>query len=299
MKNTTRALLIGVGTLAVLAAGAAGLGEWLAERKMARRVEVAVAAVPVPDDPDRIARGRYLYETRGCTECHGDDGAGRLFIDDGAFRVRGPQIGPGPASMTARYRPEDWVRAIRHGVDPSGRALIVMPSEDYNRLSDADLGAMIAYVRGLPDVAGEPRLLELPLPVRLAYGFGVIRDAAEKIDHRLPPQPPIAESTSPEYGRYVAGLCIGCHGDGLSGGKTPGGPPDWPPAANLTPGEGSAMTRYPDAGAFAAMMRTGRRPDGGAIAVMPFESLARMRDVELQALYAYLKTLPPRPVGGR
>ena len=34
-------------------------------------------------------------------------------------------------------------------------------------------------------------------------------------------------------------------------------------------GEGSAMTRYPDATHFIAMLRSGKRPDGSAIQVMP------------------------------
>ena len=42
------------------------------------------------------------------------------------------------------------MRAIRHGVKPDGRAALVMPSEDYNRLSDDDLGALIAHLRQMP-----------------------------------------------------------------------------------------------------------------------------------------------------
>jgi hypothetical protein len=94
-------------------------------------------------------------------------------------------------------------------------------------------------------------------------------------------------------------MCKGCHGEHLSGGKIPGGPPDWPPAANITPGDGSALARYPDAQAFMAMLRSGKRPDGTVVQVMPFESLSKMNDVDAQAVYAFLKTLPPRPAGGR
>jgi hypothetical protein len=94
-------------------------------------------------------------------------------------------------------------------------------------------------------------------------------------------------------------MCIGCHGEKLSGGKIPGGPPDWPAAANITPGEGSAMGRYKNAAQFMAMMRSGKRPDGSAIQVMPFGSLSAMNDVDTQALYAYLQTVPARPAGQR
>lgn len=92
----------------------------------------------------------------------------------------------------------------------------------------------------------------------------------------------------------------GCHGPGYSGGKIPGAPPDWPAAANLTPSEDSAMSRYASAEAFAAMMRGGKRPDGTAVSpVMPFAALKEMHDVDLNALHLYLRQLPPKPVGGR
>ena len=86
-------------------------------------------------------------------------------------------------------------------------------------------------------------------------------------------------------------MCIGCHGAGLSGGKIPGGPPDWPAAARLAPGEGSAMPAYKDADAFVAMMRSGKRPNGSDIAVMPFGSLKTMNETDLRALYLYLKQM--------
>ncbi len=75
------------------------------------------------------------------------------------------------------------------------------------------------------------------------------------------------------------------------------GPPDWPAAANLTPGEGSVMPRYKDVGVFMAMMKSGKRPDGTAIAIMPFESLAKIEEAELRALHAHLQTLTARPFG--
>jgi hypothetical protein len=57
------------------------------------------------------------------------------------------------------------------------------------------------------------------------------------------------------------------------------------------------MARYADAASFARMFRTGKRPDGSAIQVMPFESLSQMNDIDLQALHLYLRALPPAPKG--
>ena len=62
----------------------------------------------------------------------------------------------------------------------------------------------------------------------------------------------------------------------------------------------SAMARYTSADQFKSMLRTGKRPDGTPISdVMPFKSLVYMDDGELDALYAYLKTIEPRPFGQR
>ena len=94
-------------------------------------------------------------------------------------------------------------------------------------------------------------------------------------------------------------VCIGCHGDSLSGGRIPGGPPDWPAASNLTPGQGTVMSVYDSVEKFKAMFRSGKRPDGSAVAVMPFDTLREVNDTDVSALYAYLKQLPPRPAGGR
>jgi mono/diheme cytochrome c family protein len=285
-------------TVLVLVAAAAAVGWQLGEKKMARKVEVAVKPVAYVDDAQALERGKYLFESRGCIECHGINGGGRVFVEDGkGLRIAGPNITR--TGVTGGYQPQDWVRTIRHGVKPSGQPLMVMPSEDYNRLTDADLAALVAYVRSLPPQQGGGAIIELPLPVRVLYGFGAIKDAAAKIDHSLPPAQPVPVAADARHGAYVANMCIGCHGEHLSGGKIPGGPPDWPPAANLTPGEGSAMARYPDASRFVAMLRSGKRPDGTSIQVMPFESLSKLNDVDAQALYAYLKTLAPRAGGGR
>lgn len=294
----TRTLGAAAALLAVLGVAVAA-GHAIANHRMHRHVDVRVQPVALPTDTAAIERGRYLYASRGCADCHGADGGGRRFLDTPMLRVSGPHIAPGAGSVTAGYAPQDWVRSIRHGVRPDGTPLMIMPSEDYNRLTDADLGALVAYVRQLPPVAGRAAEVELGLPVRLMYAAGIVKDAAARIDHTLPPQQPVEDGPTPEHGRYVANMCLGCHGSTLSGGKIPGGPPDWPAAANLTPGEGSAMPRYADAEAFATMLKTGKRPDGSTISVMPFESLAALNATDVQALHAYLKTLPPRPMGER
>jgi hypothetical protein len=48
------------------------------------------------------------------------------------------------------------------------------------------------------------------------------------------------------------------------------------------------------------MLRTGKRPDGSAVSpVMAFETLRNLNATDVGALYVFLRTLPPRPAGGR
>lgn len=298
MNKWLKRTIVAVTGMAALGGASLALGAWLGERKAQRVIDIAVAPIALPDDAASIERGRYLYASRGCVECHGADGAGREFVNDGkGLRIKAPNISPGPGSVVAAYTVQDWVRTIRHGVKPDGRPAFVMPSEDYARLTDEDLGALVAWMRRMPPAAGESLMAEVPPLLMALYGVGLMQDAAEKIDHRLPPAQPVAAGVNAQHGAYVANMCIGCHGEHLSGGKIPGGPPDWPPAANLTPGEGSALAAYPDADSFVAMLRSGRRPDGSVIAVMPFSSLRALNDTDARALYLHLKALPPVAFG--
>jgi mono/diheme cytochrome c family protein len=298
MHAWVKRLGLGLGLLVVLGVAILMFASMLGERKRERAVDVTVQGMAWATDAAGIERGHYLYRSRGCAECHGADGGGREFINDGkGMRIRGPNITVG--GPVGPYTAKDWERVVRHGVKANGRAAFIMPSEDYNRFTDADLAAVVGYVRTLAPRSGGEAVVELPLPVKVLYGLGVIRDASEKIDHHLAPAQPVAAAVNAQHGAYVANMCIGCHGPGLSGGTIPGGPPDWPPAANLSPGQGSAMVRYPDADTFVAMLRSGKRPDGTAIPVMPFESLRELNDTDAQALFAFLKTVPARNAGQR
>jgi mono/diheme cytochrome c family protein len=290
-RKAAKFVVWAVGGLALLVAIAAATAHFAAQRKLHRVVDVTVAPIAYVNDPASVARGKYLFESRGCAECHGANGAGRLFIDaPNGFRVWAPNISPAPGSAVERYTEVDWVRTLRHGVKPDKRPVFVMPSEDYNRLTDADVAAIVAYARSLPLVPGERARIELPLLVKALYAADIVLDAPQRIDHTLPPAKPVAEGTTREHGEYVANLCKGCHGGGLAGGPIPGSPPDWPPAPDLT--ARATYLPYDTADKFRTMMRGGKRPDGSAIKVMPFPTLRAMNDTDLDALYLYLTSLP-------
>jgi mono/diheme cytochrome c family protein len=301
MHKILKIVGIVVAALVVVAAAFAVWANWRSEQKRNRVIELNVAPVKYVSDEASIARGKYLFESRGCMECHGADGAGREVVNvPGGLYVKSPNISPGPGSVVKDYTEIDWVRTIRHGVSPSKHPFFLMPSKDYSRLTDADLASVVAYVRSLPPASGSGSVIRLPFVIRAFYAVGAVKDDAEEIDHTRPPPAPTVDDVSVAHGAYVANMCTTCHGEGLSGGKIPGAPPDWPAAANLTPGTDSALPRYDTVEKFTAMMRTGKRPDGSNVStVMPFPTLRNLNDTDVGALYAYLKSLPPRPAGGR
>ena len=300
MRKAIRIVIYVIVALVVIGALLAFAAQMLSERKRQRTIDVDVKPLAYVSDEASLARGKHLFLSRGCAECHGENGGGHVVIDQGGMYIKSPNITAGPGGVVAKYTEADWVRTIRHGVKPDRHPMILMPSADYNQMTDADLAALVAYTRSLPPVAGEGATIRLPLIVKALYAADKIKDDAETIDHTRPPPAPVPDAVTPENGAYVAHLCTGCHGRGFSGGPIPGSPPEWPPAANLTPGEGSAMVRYDTPEKFIAMIRTGKRPDSTAVSsVMPFATLKNLNDTELGALYVYLKSLPPRAAGNR
>lgn len=267
--------------------------------KLSKEYNVTPKPVAIPTDAAALARGKHLAETRGCNECHGRDYAGNKVIEDGAMGVLyGPNISKGKDGRVASFTDADWVRAIRHGVGPDKRGLFIMPAEEYQHLSDEDIGALIAFLKSVPAVE-RARVPTSYGPVsRVLLTAGKIKLGAELIDHANIKPASIAPGVTADYGRYVAATCMGCHGPNLSGGKIEVGPPSWPAAANLTPHESGRLAKWSEAD-FIAAIRTAKRPDGTTLdPVMP-RAFGQMNDVELKALYVFFKALPPVATGVR
>src|SRR5437762_8423080 len=144
MRRGLKWTLYGLIGVVVVFGGAALVLNFAADRKLMRVVKVEVKAIDLPSDAAALANGKYLFESRGCAECHAIDGKGKVVIDaPNGLYVRSPPINAG-GSAVAKYTVEDWVRVLRHGVKPDGRPVLIMPSQDYNRLADPDVGALVA-----------------------------------------------------------------------------------------------------------------------------------------------------------
>lgn len=281
--------------LLVFGAIASALVYWHTNGVLAQHIDVDEPALTIPADAEAIARGEHFAITRGCTDCHAADLGGRVLVDKFPIgRLAAPNLtqgkgGIGPLDATRMER------AIRHGLGVGGRLLLYMPTTDFSSLSDADVADLMAYVGTrpavdrdvLPPVAGPlMRVLFVLDKAPLVYAL--------KVDHHAAHLGAVATAPTAEYGRYVARACMGCHGDRFAGGHVPGTPPDFPDAANITPG-GIGKWSKTD---FIAAMRQGKRPDGRTLnTFMPWKAFATMTDTEIDALWAFLQTVPVAATG--
>jgi len=231
-----------------------------------------------------------------CIECHGSDGGGGPFITDSAMAVlNAPNLTRGAGGVGAQYSDTDYDRALRRGIRPDGTRLIIMPSWGYAALSDSDAASIVAYVRTLPPVDRATPRVRLGPVGRILVATHKLRFDATRIADEGPPPPPPPPMMQVEYGKYLTriGGCMSCHGAHLSGGHLEG-PPDVPPASNLTPTGIGAWS----APMFMITLTKGRDPLGHDLhPFMPWRTIRNMTDMELEAIYDYLKTVPPRETG--
>ncbi|MCB9077784.1 MAG: c-type cytochrome [Anaerolineaceae bacterium] len=270
--------------------------------RLNKTYDVQPAAVTIPTGEAAVAEGGRQFLTRGCIDCHGDNGAGKAVIDDALVgHIMASNLTSGQGGVGQTYMDIDWVRAIRHAIGPDGKPLVVMPSIEYNAINDDDLGALIAYLKTLPPVDQTPPPVSVgPLGRILLVGQIAPVLSAEQIDHNAPRPAAVAKGPTAEYGHYLAQTCIGCHGEGLSGGPIPGLPPDPPAPQNLTPDHETGLGDWTEAD-FKQVLRQGQRPDGTTVnpVKMPWPAFQHMTDDEISALWLYLQSVPAKPFGER
>ena len=293
--------LLGLLGVAVLFVGAAYA---LSAARLAKTYPTTVSAVAMRTDPAAVADGRHITEIRGCNDCHGADYGGKVMIDDAMLgRVVAANLTPG--GRVGTWTDADFTRAIRQGIAPDGKPLLIMPSHEYRHLSDADVGALIAFLRSLPAVRRAlPEHHVGPLGRILHVTGGAPLVAAEllaeaEVNGQAPHAGPAEPGPTAAYGAYLATSCLGCHGDDYSGKTIVGAPPGTPPAANLTPDRATGLGAWDEAD-FKTLLRSGTRPDGSKVhPFMPIAMTSKLTDEEVAALWAYFSSLKPVNAPGR
>ena len=295
MRKWLRRIGIGLGGLLGLLVIAAGVMYAMGRSRLGRTYEVPAATLAsVPVNPAAVERGRHLMQVHGCQECHGQDLSGKVFLDIPPGLIVAPNLTRGRGGVGARYTDAEWDRAIRHGLRRDGRTLLpFMPFRLYNRLGDEDAAALIAYLKALPPVDPEGPATEVRLP-----GYAMVTMMGDEglrggIDGAPPRKAPPPPGPTAAYGAYLTStVCVECHGERLEGGEHPA--PEAPPGPELSHAGG-----WPFAD-FARTVRTGVAPGGRVLSEwMPSRFFREMTDTELQAIQAYLRTLPATPPAGR
>ena len=247
----------------------------------------------MPTDSAAIAFGKHVALIKGCGDCHGSDFGGNIVIDDPALGlIVGPNITRGQGGLSTRYASftdEDYVRAIKHGLNKKGKSLKLMPSYEYFPLAQKDLGALIAYLKSLPPVNRQmPDIAVGPMGYVLTQLDKLPMVVAEKVNHAAVSPEEVVPQITPDYGKYMAVSCTGCHRADFKGGD--GLIPGSPKVPNITAtGKLGKMSEEQ----FIKTLRTGITPEGKKLdpKFMPWEGAKEYTDVEIKSIYIYLKSL--------
>lgn len=281
---------------------------------MAIAIAIAIAMSVAPSlssANELLERGRYVGEVVGaCGACHNTFGpgmqpvpgmalaGGRVFEERG-FRAIASNITQDRETGIGAWTDAQIAAAIRDGHRPDGSLIgPPMPVESYRGIADRDLAALVAWLRTIPPVRHA-------ITERSRYPFAL-----------APHGPPVATIPDPPAddpvtrGRYLAinlAHCMDCHSAQLSEGRTDPngrgarglvleGPWGTVQAANISSHPTEGIGRWTDAQILDAITRgvstDGRRlspPMSGRAPIW-----ARMAPSDLQAIVAYLRSLPPQ-----
>jgi mono/diheme cytochrome c family protein len=319
-----KALLSIVGTVVIALVGAVLYVYLLLPRQQ------PAADIQVQMTPENIERGRYLaINVLQCVDCHSERdwyryggppiepvGAGRSCMTR-ETEVAGVNAGQEsfPGKLCIRNITPDvetgiggWtdgevIRAVREGVDHNGEGLFpIMPYFIYKYVSDADMEAVVAYLRSMDAVTSDFPERQIDFPLNL-----MVRTFPEPVDGPvIAPDP----SDTVAYGGYLARIarCEFCHTpkdpnsmEGFEGRDFAGGMPFFLNGRvmytmNLTPHESGLgnWSREQFIQLFKSRSEAVPVPfDGNTL--MNWAAFSGMTEEDLGALYDFFMTLPSVP----
>jgi mono/diheme cytochrome c family protein len=267
----------------------------------------AIAIVGTASAQSGIKRGDYLVNTiMTCGNCHtpkgppaavaGKDFSGGLEFDEPPFKVTASNITPDKETGIGKWSAADIKKALIDGVRPDGvRLAPIMPYEFYAILTPGDADAIVGYLQSLKPVKNK-----VPDPIyKMQFGM-----------HRFPgtEKPPSAADmkNKVKYGFYLVsiGHCLECHTPMArgqleldkvgKGGREFPGPWGTSVSRNITSSKTAGIGGWSDAEIKRAITQ-GKRKDGSPMKPpMGYEYYAKMTEADLDAVVAYLRTLPPK-----
>jgi mono/diheme cytochrome c family protein len=254
-----------------------------------------------------VQRGDYLTNTiMTCANCHspkgppaavaGKDYSGGLSWDTPGFVVTAPNITPDRETGIGSWSAGDIKKALIEGVRPNGVKLApIMPWEFYGILTPGDADSIVAYVQSLKPVKNK-----VADPIYKAQ-FG---------QHRFPgtekPIPAADLRDKVKHGFYLVsiGHCMECHTPMVrgqlqldqvgKGGREFKGPWGVSVSRNISSHREKGIGAWTDAEIKAAITQ-GKRKDGTPLkGPMGYNYYAKMTAADLDAVVAYLRTVPAK-----
>lgn len=281
-----------------------------------------VHAQPGKQD-DLIERGKYLATISGCTSCHTPDRAefqnpqeltfeqistlafdGQLALDSEKLLAGGRAFDLGPAGIVysknitpdeetgiGAWTDEQIKLAVKTGASADGSVLFpVMPYHVYNGMADADLDAIIAYLRSVPAVTNEvpQRTVSVEgMPV-LPYQDGI-----------LAPDPSDLSARGAYLVNHIMG-CTDCHTpvdpntgapqmDKYLAGRQPyEGPWGIVYGGNITPDEETGIGTWNEAELGRSIL-AGVGKDGRRLILMPWYAYSALSPEDTKAVIHFLQ----------
>jgi mono/diheme cytochrome c family protein len=278
---------------------------------------VMSAAAATEQHAALVEKGRYLATAGDCIACH--TGAGRqayvggLALASPVGIIYSSNITPDRDSGIGNYSLNDFDRALRHGILPSGKTLYpAMPYPSYARLRDEDVLAIYIYfMHGVKPVHAENRASEIRWPLSMRWPLAIWRKLFAPDPDQLPSVAIHYSDPVVERGAYLVqglGHCGSCHTPRaltlqekaldesgaayLTGGQIIDG---WS-AVNLRGNGADGLGTWAKQD-LADLLRKGHSAShaviGSAMSDVVVHSTQYLYDDDLDAMAAYLKSLPP------
>lgn len=269
-----------------------------------------------------IARGEYLANhVAACMDCHskrdfskysgpvvpGTEGGGGLVFNE-KFGLPGVLYGknitPDSETGIGTWTDDELLRAMTQGINKKGDTLFpLMPYTNFNRMAKEDLMSIIAYIRTLKPINNKVPERQLKVPIAMVYPAKFLQPS---VDGNV--RPP--ENDHVKYGQYLITMadCGTCHSP-----LTPQGPDmsrmyaggysfdlgsNKVNSANITPDSATGIGTWTEE-RFLNKFTPYREEKnynydpGKQNTIMPLSLLAGMKDEDLKAIYAYLRTVKP------
>jgi len=312
MKKLLKALLFILVIVLVLVGGAAGYVYFFMPN-VGSAPEVKIELTP-----QRVERGKYLAEHVAlCVDCHStrdwsqfsgpmkdstDGMGGEVFAKEfgfpGVFYAR--NITP---YAIGKWTDGELLRAVTSGVSKDGSALFpLMPYLHYGASDQEDVYSILAYIRSLPAIKNDVPRSKPDFPVNILL-------------HLSPAKPVFVarpqESDTLKYGQYLVNMasCMDCHtkekrGDLIKGTEYGGGREFQLPGGTVRSANITAHSSGIEAWSREQFIARFKMYTDSAYSSpklqptdfntpMPWTMYGGMKETDLAAIYAYLRTVKP------